>query len=147
MAHQLAWPFNQPVDPVALNIPDYLDIIKQPMDLGTIKVLSVLLEARYSPKLIYLFETQRRLEDAFYTSINDFASDVRLVWKNAMTYNPPGSDVYVMADVVSKAFESKFGKLAERIQKEEKERREKEKEKEKRERKEKSTYSLPPFYL
>jgi hypothetical protein len=37
MAHPNAWPFNQPVDPVALNIPDYLDVVKQPMDLGTIK--------------------------------------------------------------------------------------------------------------
>ena len=27
----------KPVDPVALNIPDYFDIIKQPMDLGTIQ--------------------------------------------------------------------------------------------------------------
>jgi hypothetical protein len=36
MAHRNAWPFNQPVDPVALNIPDYLDVVKQPMDLGTV---------------------------------------------------------------------------------------------------------------
>jgi hypothetical protein len=37
MAHPNAWPFTQPVDPVALNIPDYLDVVKQPMDLGTVQ--------------------------------------------------------------------------------------------------------------
>jgi E1A/CREB-binding protein len=30
-------PFREPVDPLQLGIPDYLDIIKQPMDLSTIK--------------------------------------------------------------------------------------------------------------
>ena len=29
--------FLRPVDPVAMNLPDYLDIIKHPMDLGTIE--------------------------------------------------------------------------------------------------------------
>jgi hypothetical protein len=33
-----AWPFLQPVDPTALNLHDYYDIIKKPMDLSTIKV-------------------------------------------------------------------------------------------------------------
>src|SRR5690349_12974708 len=39
MNHELGWPFNQPVDPVALNIPDYFDKILHPMDFGTIQVL------------------------------------------------------------------------------------------------------------
>lgn len=30
--------FLDPVDPISLGIPDYLDIVKQPMDLGTIRV-------------------------------------------------------------------------------------------------------------
>ena len=36
MNHKWAGPFLHPVDPVALHIPDYFDIIKNPMDLGTI---------------------------------------------------------------------------------------------------------------
>jgi len=36
--HADAAPFNQPVDPVSLNIPDYFNVIKNPMDLGTIMV-------------------------------------------------------------------------------------------------------------
>lgn len=35
--HKSAAPFLYPVDPVALNIPDYFDIIKVPMDLSTIE--------------------------------------------------------------------------------------------------------------
>jgi bromodomain-containing factor 1 len=34
--HRLAGPFLKPVDDVALNIPDYYYIIKEPMDLQTI---------------------------------------------------------------------------------------------------------------
>ena len=34
---EAAQPFLLPVDPEALHIPDYLTIIKQPMDLGTIQ--------------------------------------------------------------------------------------------------------------
>jgi hypothetical protein len=35
--HQHGWPFHLPVDTVKLRLPDYFDIIKKPMDLGTIK--------------------------------------------------------------------------------------------------------------
>ena len=33
-----AWPFYKPVDVEGLGLHDYLDIIKHPMDLGTVKV-------------------------------------------------------------------------------------------------------------
>lgn len=36
--HKYSGPFVEPVDPVALNIPDYLEVIKNPMDLSTIEV-------------------------------------------------------------------------------------------------------------
>ena len=42
MNHKYGWPFNQPVDTVALNLPDYLERITRPMDLGTIQVGSLL---------------------------------------------------------------------------------------------------------
>lgn len=32
-----AYIFHEPVDPVRLNIPNYLNIVKNPMDFGTIK--------------------------------------------------------------------------------------------------------------
>lgn len=33
-----AWPFMEPVDPVAQDCPTYFDIIQKPMDIGTISV-------------------------------------------------------------------------------------------------------------
>ena len=37
MGHQFGWVFNNPVDPVELGLPDYFEVIKKPMDLGTVK--------------------------------------------------------------------------------------------------------------
>ena len=69
MSKPTAPPFNQPVDPVALNIPSYPDIIKHPMDLGTIRdklrlnkynnmlefvEVNILLDFLYRLSLIYL---------------------------------------------------------------------------------------------
>ena len=55
-----------------MNIPDYLEIIKQPMDLGTI---------------------QKNIEEHVILSRDDFAAAVRLVFDNAFKYNKPGDDV------------------------------------------------------
>jgi transcription initiation factor TFIID subunit 2 len=33
--------FNYPVDPIKLGLPGYFDVIKHPLDLGTIKVSSI----------------------------------------------------------------------------------------------------------
>ncbi|KAI3409406.1 uncharacterized protein J3R85_019345 [Psidium guajava] len=85
MHHQCGWPFNQPVDPVKLNIPDYFSIISKPMDLGTIK---------------------SKLERNMYHGTEDFAADVRLTFSNAMCYNPPGNQVHIMADKLNKIFET-----------------------------------------
>ena len=40
-----AWPFYKPVDVEGLRLHDYLDIIKLPMDLGTVKVCYEMLAA------------------------------------------------------------------------------------------------------
>ena len=37
LKEKFAYIFDRPVDPVALGIPDYFNIIHEPMDLGTIK--------------------------------------------------------------------------------------------------------------
>uniref|UniRef100_A0A0D6QUC0 Bromo domain-containing protein n=1 Tax=Araucaria cunninghamii TaxID=56994 RepID=A0A0D6QUC0_ARACU len=87
MLHKFGWVFNSPVDIVKLKIPDYFKVIKNPMDLGTIK---------------------ERLERQFYSDPRDFAADVRLTFSNAMAYNPPGNDVHVMADQLNKIFEDKW---------------------------------------
>mmetsp|Transcript_30066 Transcript_30066/g.77563 ORF Transcript_30066/g.77563 Transcript_30066/m.77563 type:complete len:250 (-) Transcript_30066:139-888(-) len=90
LKHKHAWVFDKPVDYVALGIPDYPDVIKKPMDLGTIK---------------------DKLDGGSYSGHEGFVADVHLVWKNAKDYNGPGSDVYVMADDMQKAFESELSKI------------------------------------
>ena len=82
-----AWPFMSPVDPVALGIPDYFKIIKQPMDLSLIK---------------------KKLDQRSYDSIEDFISDVRLMFNNCYTFNPAGSDIVNMAKQLEAIFDTKL---------------------------------------
>ena len=79
-----AGPFLEPVDPVALGIPTYFDIIKKPMDLSTV---------------------EKKIKNHDYDSPEQFENDVRLIWNNAMTFNPPGSQVHRMAENMSIYFE------------------------------------------
>ncbi|XP_052189164.1 transcription factor GTE8 isoform X1 [Diospyros lotus] len=96
MQHQHAWVFNSPVDVVRLNIPDYFTVIKHPMDLGTIR---------------------SKLASSVYSSPLDFATDVRLTFSNAMTYNPPENDVHLMADTLSKFFEIRWKVIEKKLPK------------------------------
>ncbi len=44
------------------------------------------------------------LATGLYSSPNSFVEDVWLTFANAMTYNPQGHDVYVMAQVLAGLF-------------------------------------------
>ncbi|XP_016468598.2 transcription factor GTE4 [Nicotiana tabacum] len=90
MKHKHGWVFNEPVNVEALGLHDYHDIIKHPMDLGTIK---------------------NRLSQNWYKSPKEFAEDIRLVFSNAMTYNPKGQDVHVMAEQLSQIFEERWAAI------------------------------------
>ena len=56
-----------------------------------------------------LGKVERQLNMNHYNSVDDFASDVRLVFTNAKTYNIEGSDIHEMAKLVQTFFEDKFG--------------------------------------
>ncbi|KAH7462645.1 Histone acetyltransferase HAC12 [Phytophthora ramorum] len=75
--------FNMPVDPVALDLPTYTMIVQHPMDLGTIK---------------------RNLTAGEYLELEDFVSDVRLVFENAMLFNPESHYIHVDAETLLKRF-------------------------------------------
>ena len=60
------------------------------MDLGTIK---------------------KKLEKGRYHDVSEASDDIRLVWKNCMTYNADGSDFYRLADSYRKRFEERYQKL------------------------------------
>ena len=100
--HQHGWVFNTPVDPVQLGLPDYFDVIKKPMDLGTI---------------------QKRLEKGDYHSVDAFKADVYLTFNNAMTYNEPASVVHDMAKELKSKFQSDMKKFMVNLNKEDQQRR------------------------
>ena len=83
------YPFYEPVDPVALGIPTYFDVVKNPMDLSTVK---------------------SNIVSGLYSSSNAFADDMRLMFRNAMLFNPPATFVYDVAEKHLKQFETTFEK-------------------------------------
>ncbi|XP_071717695.1 transcription factor GTE3, chloroplastic-like [Rutidosis leptorrhynchoides] len=87
MKHKNGWVFNEPVDAEKFRVNDYYEVIKQPMDLGTIK---------------------SRLAQSFYKSPKEFADDVRLTFRNALKYNREGHEVHTMAEQLLKVFEDKW---------------------------------------
>jgi hypothetical protein len=84
---EYAWPFYKPVDVKGLGLIDYLDIIAQPMDMGTVR---------------------KKCEAREYTSAAEFAADMRLIFSNCYKYNGPESDVVFMAKKLEEAFEIRF---------------------------------------
>lgn len=91
------WPFCMPVDPVALGIPDYFDIIARPMDFSTIQAR--FLCYRWSTSIL-MQHIQRMMRDG-KISVAEFGDLVRLVFHNACLYNQPGSAVHVYASRLS----------------------------------------------
>ena len=82
-----AW-FADPVDPVGMGIPHYAEIIKTPMDFGTIK---------------------GKYKGGRYASAEAFAADVRLVFRNATTFNTGADEpVHVAAVQLGAKFEERF---------------------------------------
>jgi len=82
-----AW-FADPVDPVGMGIPHYAEIIKTPMDFGTIK---------------------GKYKGGRYASAEAFAADVRLVFNNATTFNKGADEpVHVAAVQLGAKFEERF---------------------------------------
>lgn len=84
------WPFYKPVDAELLGLHDYHDIIKKPMDLGTVK---------------------QKMDNREYRTAQEFAADVRLIFTNCYKYNPSDHDVVAMARKLQDVFEMKFAKI------------------------------------
>ena len=71
-------------------VPDYLKYIDQPIDFQTIK---------------------RSLNGAVYDNLDSFLTDVRLVFTNCETYNPPRSNVARAGARLSMYFEQRIREL------------------------------------
>lgn len=92
MESRHAFEFIRPVDPIKQGIPQYMEIIKRPMDLGTIKA---------------------NLVNDQYASVQQFDDDIRLMLSNCYKFNPPNTYVYNEAkqleQIYNKEYDANFG--------------------------------------
>ncbi|KAK9137550.1 hypothetical protein Sjap_008144 [Stephania japonica] len=83
--HPDSWPFKDPVDP--RDVPDYYDIIKDPIDLKTMS---------------------KRLEsEQYYVTFEMFVADVKRMFTNARSYNSPETIYYKCATRLDNFFSMK----------------------------------------
>lgn len=87
VSHRWSWPFLEPVDPVELNIPNYFEVIKEPMDLKTLRKL---------------------ITEGGITERSVFASFMRRIYENAMKFNKMHDDIYKMAKVLLEVFDREY---------------------------------------
>ncbi|CAJ0561958.1 unnamed protein product, partial [Mesorhabditis spiculigera] len=87
-----AWPFYEPVDPVALKIPTYFDIVTHPMDLSTIR---------------------QKLSYKQYINAEEFHDDLKLMCENCWAFNRPGDVVYVCGEQLWKFVEKEWDRYFE----------------------------------
>ena len=88
--------FSEPVDPIALGIPTYVHIIREPMDLRTI---------------------ESKMNTGIVDTPEKFARLVRLVFENAMTFNvDPGHSVHQAARNLLVIFNQKFRDVERTVQ-------------------------------
>ncbi|KMT07956.1 hypothetical protein BVRB_6g144900 [Beta vulgaris subsp. vulgaris] len=84
MKMDAAEPFNVPVDPIKLGIPDYFDVIDTPMDFGTVR---------------------NNLESGTkYLDSEDVYKDVQYIWENCYKYNNKGDYIVDLMKRVKKNF-------------------------------------------
>ncbi|KAG9101496.1 hypothetical protein FS749_006399 [Ceratobasidium sp. UAMH 11750] len=86
--YQIASPFYEPVD-VAF-VPTYYKVIKRPMDLGTMR---------------------KKLDEGNYPNAHAFHNDFRLMIKNCMIFNPPGTAVHNAGLEMDRIFKEKWKNL------------------------------------
>ena len=75
--------FLEPVAWRKLKLPLYPNIVKSPMDLGTIST---------------------KLDKHVYSDIFEFNKDMRLIWANAKKFNQPGSNIFMIAGFLARTW-------------------------------------------
>ncbi|XP_051115605.1 uncharacterized protein LOC127240829 isoform X2 [Andrographis paniculata] len=80
--------FSNPVD--IIDVPDYYDVVKQPMDFPTIR---------------------KKLRKSCYKSLEDLEADVQLLCSNAMLFNGPDTVYHKQGLAIQNLANEEFGKL------------------------------------
>ncbi|KAF5382911.1 hypothetical protein D9757_006322 [Collybiopsis confluens] len=97
-----AGPFLRPVDPVALNIPHYPSVIKNPMDFGTIeRKLTASNPVKPDPNP----------HNPRYRNTDEFIVDVKLIVSNCATFNGPDHVITAMGKRVEEVFDKQIKNL------------------------------------
>ncbi|KAL9129827.1 MAG: hypothetical protein Q9217_001825 [Psora testacea] len=89
---QYSFPFMQPVDPVALNIPTYLSVVKKPMDFGSMR---------------------QKLDRGEYENAKEFEADARQVFKNCYAFNPENDTINNLGHKFESIFNDEWSKKRE----------------------------------
>ncbi|KAL5318168.1 hypothetical protein ACEPPN_013227 [Leptodophora sp. 'Broadleaf-Isolate-01'] len=79
--------FKHPVDPIADNVPNYLDVIKKPMDLTTIKA---------------------KMERNEYSTSAEFEEDVRQIFKNCYEYWTKDDPIFTQCENLENYFNQQW---------------------------------------
>ncbi|NWX50885.1 BRDT protein, partial [Steatornis caripensis] len=85
-----AWPFLKPVDVASFSLGENQGIAKCPTDLGTIK---------------------KKMDNFEYGDIQEFATDVRLMFMSCYKHNSPDHEIVAMARKLQDVFEMHFAKI------------------------------------
>lgn len=82
--------FLEPVDPERDGAPNYYNVVKRPVDLGTIR---------------------KRLENDEYSNIGAWNRDMNLIWGNAEKFNGKDSIPCLLAKEIQRAYEKEFKQI------------------------------------
>ena len=85
-----SWVFHDPVDPAKDNVPDYFNVIKNPMDFGTIK---------------------QRLNTNYYHRMQEFLDDMQLVFDNCSKFNGEDNTIGKIGKLVRDEFKKLYEQL------------------------------------
>ena len=85
-----AYLFHKPVDPVELGIPDYFQVIKNPMDFSTIK---------------------KKLSNNLYTNFKQFNEDIKLTFDNCFLYNGTNTSIGLSCTFVKNEYQKLFEQM------------------------------------
>ncbi|XP_078692537.1 nucleosome-remodeling factor subunit BPTF-like isoform X2 [Branchiostoma floridae x Branchiostoma belcheri] len=91
-SHKMAWPFVEPVS--ELEVPDYYQVIKEPMDLSTVET---------------------RLRQKYYKTLNQYVADISKIFDNCRYYNPSDSAFCKCAEVLEGFFLQKLKTVKSRL--------------------------------